>query len=71
MGLRSFSLGMMAISGWAVITVIIIHTFLKGGQYAVSINLYGEMYIEIIIIPLILIIAIILTIMEWRSDGNI
>ena len=49
------------IVGWGIITYITIFTFIHKGNITLNINMFGEMWLEVIVIPLFLVILIILT----------
>jgi len=57
---------MMALSGWGVLTYIVLDSIPKGGYY-IATNLFFEMWIEAILFPLFLILIIISMIFYLRD----
>ncbi len=67
MNLKQLFLSFGAIGGWIIVTYIVIIMFIGGGSATFSINMFGEMYIEVITTPILLIIIIIIFFMELKN----
>lgn len=65
---KAFILGILALSGWGILTYVVWDSIPKGGYY-VATNLFLEMWIEAIIFPIFVIASIIIMILEARSNG--
>ena len=65
MEFKTFGLGIIAITGWAILTYIVWDSIPKGG-YFIATNLFFEMWIEAILFPFFIVLSIILMVMKDR-----
>ena len=56
-----------SVLGWGIIFYILVETFLNGGTRVFSMNTFNEMWIEIIVVPIILINLIVSVFIEARE----
>lgn len=69
MNFRTFILGILALTGWGVLSYIVIDSVPKGG-YFIATNLFFEMWIEAILFPFFMILTIIIMILEVKLNPN-